>query len=156
MVASNAPCAVLICAAEHGQPSIDNRGRAFVVTAKPPIRFNCKKCPGFCCSHSRIAVTDNDIRRLAMHFGISEKAARTRLTYRYKTAEIDEQLLRHHKDTIYKSVCHLFDREKRQCTVYAARPNVCRKYPYSNKCGYYEFLRFERAHHGDENFVPTV
>lgn len=120
------------------------------------MSFNCDKCPGYCCSHSRIAVSDNDIRRLANHFGLSEDDARKKLTYRYKTADIDEQLLRHHKDTVYKSVCHLFDRKLRRCTVYAARPYVCRKYPYGNTCGYYSFLKFERAHQDDDDFVPKV
>ena len=122
------------------------------------MSFNCNKCPGYCCSHSRIAVTDNDIRRLAKHFGISERAARKRLTYRYtyKAEGIDEQILRHDKDSVYKSVCRLFDREARRCTVYEARPNVCRKYPYGNTCGYYNFLKFERAFQDDEEFVPTA
>lgn len=120
------------------------------------MKFNCEKCPGYCCSHPRIAVSDHDIRRLARHAGISETAARTRFTYRYKSGDVDEQLLRHRKDTIYKSVCRLFDRETRKCTVYAARPHVCRKYPYGNTCGYYEFLKFERAHHGDDGYIPTV
>ena len=122
------------------------------------MSFNCTKCPGYCCSHSRIAVTDNDIRRLAQHFGISERAARKRLTYRYtyQAEGIDEQILRHHKDSVYKSVCRLFDRETRRCTVYEARPNVCRKYPYGNTCGYYNFLKFERTFQDDEEFVPTA
>jgi Fe-S-cluster containining protein len=118
--------------------------------------FNCAKCPGYCCSHERIAVSDYDIHRLAKHFGISDKAARKKLTYHYETADIDEQLLRHHKDTIYKSVCKLFDREKRQCTVYEARPSVCRKYPYGNTCGYYNFLKFERSFQDDPEFVPSA
>jgi uncharacterized protein len=120
------------------------------------MSFNCNKCPGYCCSHPRIAVTEHDIRRLAKHFGISEPAARKRFTYHYKTQDISEQILRHHKDSIYPSVCRLFDRETRQCTVYAARPNVCRKYPYGKACGYYDFLKFERTFHDDEEFVPTA
>ncbi|MEA3151651.1 MAG: uncharacterized protein QOD56_2590 [Gammaproteobacteria bacterium] len=120
------------------------------------MKFNCEKCPGYCCSHGRIGVTDNDIRRLATHFDISEELARTRLTYRYKADGVDEQIMRHHKDTVYKSVCKLFDRKKRQCTVYAARPHVCRKYPYGDRCGYYDFLKFERAHQDDQEYVPTA
>ncbi len=120
------------------------------------MSFNCNKCPGYCCSHSRIAVTDHDIARLSQHFGISEKKTRERLTYHYKTQDISEQILRHQKDNVYKSICKLFDREKRQCTVYAARPNVCRKYPYGNTCGYYNFIKFERDFHDDAEFVPTA
>lgn len=119
-------------------------------------RFDCLKCPGYCCSHARIAVTDNDIRRLANHFGISQRNARERFTYRYRTKEIDEWILRHHKDHIYKSVCAFFDRDKRQCTVYEARPYVCRKYPYGNRCGYFDFVKFERAHQDDEEYIPST
>jgi uncharacterized protein len=119
------------------------------------VKFNCQKCPGYCCSHPRIAVTDNDLRRLAAHAGISEAAARKRFTYRYQAGDVDEQIMRHHKDEIYRSVCSLFDRETRKCTVYAARPHVCRRYPYGNTCGYYDFLKFERAHQCDEDYIPT-
>ena len=118
------------------------------------MAYDCEKCPGYCCSHGRIAVSDHDIRRLARHEGISERAARKRFTYRYRTADIDEQILRHHKDSIYKSVCRFFDRKARKCTVYEARPNVCRKYPYGNTCGYYQFLKFERAHQDDQTHIP--
>ena len=120
------------------------------------MKFNCQKCPGYCCSHPRIAVTDNDLRRLAKHAGISEDAARKRFTYRYKADDVDEQIMRHHKDDVYRSVCALFDRETRKCTVYEARPYVCRRYPYGSTCGYYEFLKFERAHQGDAEHVPTI
>ena len=119
------------------------------------MSFNCAKCPGYCCSHPRIAVSDFDIRRLAKHAGITPKAARLRFTYRYRSGDIDEFILRHHKDSVYKTVCRFFDREARQCTVYEARPNVCRKYPYGNRCGYYDFLKFERAHQDDDAFIPT-
>jgi Fe-S-cluster containining protein len=120
------------------------------------VSFDCTKCPGYCCSHERIEVTDHDIERLAKHFGIGVRTARRRFTYRYVTKDHDERILRHHKDTVYKSVCRFFDRDLRRCTVYAARPNVCRKYPYGNTCGYYGFLRFERTFHDDPEFVPAA
>lgn len=119
-------------------------------------RFNCLKCPGYCCSHPRIEVSENDIKRLAAHFDIPVELARDRYTYRYKTKDTDEQILRHHRDHIYKSVCRFFDRDARRCTVYEARPAVCRKYPYGKQCGYYDFLKFERAHQDDEEFVPSA
>jgi hypothetical protein len=33
---------------------------------------------------------------------------------------------------------------------------VCRQYPYLNKCGYYEFLKFEREQQGDDEFIPAA
>jgi Fe-S-cluster containining protein len=123
-------------------------------TSKP--RYDCSKCPGYCCSYSRIAVTDFDIERLARHFGISTAAARRKFTYRYKTRELDEQLLRHKKDHVYKSTCRFFDQDARRCTVYEARPSVCRLYPEDRVCGYWQFLKFERSQQGDEDFIPSA
>jgi len=101
-------------------------------------------------------VSDYDIARLAKHFGISFETAKKRFTYRYKTKDADEQILRHQRDHIYKSVCRFFDRDERRCTVYEARPNVCRRYPYGSVCGYYFFLKFEREHQGDDEFIPSA
>jgi Fe-S-cluster containining protein len=123
---------------------------------KPKPKYDCAKCPGYCCSYSRIAIKDFDIERLARHFGISKTAARLKFTYRYQTKELDEQLLRHRKDHIYKSTCMFFDQKERRCTIYAARPSVCRLYPEDKTCGYFEFLKFERIQQGDEEFIPSA
>jgi Fe-S-cluster containining protein len=101
-------------------------------------------------------VSEFDIERLARHFGISAAAARQRFTYHYKTKEVDEQLLRHRKDHIFASTCRFLDQEKRRCTIYEARPSVCRIYPEGKTCGYYQFLEFEREQQGDEEFIPSA
>lgn len=118
-------------------------------------QYDCSKCPGFCCSYSRIAISDNDIKRLAKHFELPFEQARDKFTYHYTADGCDERVLRHHKDEVYGSICRFFDREARRCTVYTARPYVCRTYPYGSKCGYYEFLKFERTHQGDDEHIPT-
>lgn len=118
--------------------------------------YNCLKCPGYCCSYDRIAVSDHDIARLARHFGLPLKVARERFTYTYRSEHGEERILRHKKDHIFKSTCRFFDQDERRCTVYAARPNVCRKYPYANTCGYYSFLKFERMQQDDEEFIPSA
>ena len=41
-------------------------------------------------------------------------------------------------------------------TIYEARPGVCRKYPDSTHCGYYDFLKFEREQQGDEEIVAMT
>jgi hypothetical protein len=48
------------------------------------------------------------------------------------------------------------DQDKRRCTIYEARPGVCRKYPDSTHCGYYDFLKFEREQQGDEEIVAMT
>ena len=66
------------------------------------------------------------------------------------------RMLRHKKDHVFASTCMLFDQEKRRCTVYEARPGVCRKYPDSPRCGYYDFLIFEREQQGDPDFIALT
>ena len=130
--------------------------------AKNKVDYDCGKCPGYCCSYPLIIVTDDDIARLASHFGISKEKAKTRFTrgYRFKSddpkQDIKERILRHTKDHIYASTCQFFDQNLRRCTVYEARPDVCRQFPDGKKCGYYTFLKFERKHQGDPEFIPSA
>ncbi|APV48639.1 zinc/iron-chelating domain-containing protein [Betaproteobacteria bacterium GR16-43] len=118
------------------------------------VRYNCLKCPGYCCTYSDIEVTDRDIARLGKHFGLGPKEAEAKFTKLddAKTAKI----LRHKKDTIFDSACMFFDQEKRRCTVYEVRPGVCRKYPAATNCGYYDFLRFERNQQDDKDYVALT
>ena len=121
--------------------------------AKPKNRFDCLKCPGYCCTYSEIEVQKSDVERLARHFRLGYAAAKDRFT---KTNRKGVMMMRHAKDTIFRSICAQFDQERRICTVYKARPGVCRQYPDSTRCGYYEFLKFERAQQGDENTVALT
>ena len=121
-----------------------------------PVRaqYSCLKCPGYCCSYPEIEVTPRDIERLAKHFGLAYGVAEERFT-KYDAKE-KARLLRHRKDTVFDSVCTFFDQDKRRCGVYAARPGVCRDFPDSPRCGYYEFLKFERAHQDDPDFIALT
>ena len=92
------------------------------------------------------------IKRLAKHLGISAADAKKRHT----KVEDKTRMLRHRKDHIYKSMCVFFDQEERRCTVYKARPHVCRSYPNGNSCGYYSFIKFERDHQDDKEFIPSA
>ena len=113
--------------------------------------YNCSKCTAYCCSYDHIELSEKDLERLAAHFGLGVRAAAERFT---KRVEGRTRVLRHQKDHIFKSVCMFLDKDKRACTVYDARPKVCRVYPYGNRCGYYSFLRFERKHADDEEMIP--
>ena len=120
-----------------------------------PVRttYNCLKCPGYCCTYSEIEVKKRDVERLARHFDIDFDTALARFT---KTNAKGVIMMRHRKDTVFDSTCMMFDQEKRRCTVYEARPSVCRAYPDSKRCGYYEFLKFEREQQGDEELVALT
>jgi uncharacterized protein len=113
--------------------------------------YDCAKCPGYCCSYDYIIVTKRDVKRLGKRFGLSPEEAETKFT---KLIEGYGRVLRHRKDHVYKSTCRFFHPTKRQCTVYEHRPNVCREYPDARRCGYFEFLQWERKHQQDENFIP--
>lgn len=121
-----------------------------------PVRakYSCQKCPAYCCTYAKIEVTARDIERLARHFDIDYAQAEQRFTK--LDADQSKRLLRHHKDRIFDSACVMLDQDKRRCTVYDARPGACRKYPDSSRCGYYEFLKFERAHQEDPNWVALT
>ncbi|MFZ9758583.1 MAG: YkgJ family cysteine cluster protein [Burkholderiaceae bacterium] len=130
--------------------------------AAAKVNYDCGQCPGYCCSYPRIVVTDDDIKRLAKHLGLSTKKAQARHTrrYRFKSDDpveaVDERILKHQKDVIYGSICGFFDTEERRCTIYEGRPEVCRDYPSGKTCGYFSFLKFERKQQGDKTFIPLV
>ena len=118
------------------------------------VRYSCEKCPGWCCTYDEIEVNKRDIERLARHFGIDADTAATRFTK--LSREDGKPMLRHKKDSIFDTACMFLDQEKRRCTIYEARPEVCRAYPNSNRCGYYEFLKFEREQQGDAEIVAMT
>ncbi len=122
----------------------------------PRPQYDCSKCPGYCCSYPRIEVSDKDLKRLARHFEIDVDVAEKRFTRVWRSEEGFERVLRHQKDTVYATICRFFDTDARRCTIYPARPDVCREYPDRAKCGYYEFLKFERRHQDDPDFIPSA
>lgn len=124
-------------------------------------RYNCAKCPGYCCSYPRIEIDAEDLARLAAHFGLSEKKAAKRFTAAIKKEGRDKDsdaigTLRHQDDEIFGSICRFFDCEKRRCSIYEARPGICRDYPGRKTCGYYEFLKFERSAQEDPDFIALT
>jgi uncharacterized protein len=115
----------------------------------PPL-YDCSKCPAYCCTYDEISVTERDIRRLAKHFELEPDVARKRFTKLAKGTSV----LRHQKDAVFGSACMFLDLETRRCTVYEARPGVCHEYPDQPHCGYYDFLKWERGHQDDPEFIP--
>jgi Fe-S-cluster containining protein len=48
------------------------------------------------------------------------------------------------------------NQETRGCSIYHARPAVCREYPDRTRCAYYDLLRFERIQQDDQTVLPLV
>ena len=116
-------------------------------------QYNCAKCTAYCCSYEEIDVTKRDLNRLARHFGIDAETAERRFT---KKVASGSRVLRHQRDNIFGTICMFLDTNTRRCTVYQARPGVCHEYPDRPRCGYYEFLKWERTHQGDPDFIPKT
>ena len=120
---------------------------------QPRTYFDCAKCPAYCCSiYERVQVTKRDITRLAKHFGLSFEAAEER----YTKIHGKERVLRRTKDPIFGLSCQFLDPLTRRCTVYQARPAVCREYPARSRCAYYDLIQFERQQQDDEGVIPLV
>ena len=44
----------------------------------------------------------------------------------------------------------------KQYQIYEARPKICREYPGKGRCGYYDFLMFERDAQDDPDYVAVT
>jgi uncharacterized protein len=120
---------------------------------QPRVYFDCNKCPAYCCSiYERVSVTKRDINRLAKHFGVGFEEARAR----YTKDQDGERVLKRVKDRIFPKTCAFLNQETRGCTIYHARPAVCRSYPGRSRCTYYDLLQFERRQQDDDSVVPVV
>ena len=120
----------------------------------PERRFyDCLKCPGYCCSYPIIVVTKRDLARIARHFGLSETEAERRFcTARHG----HKRIMRRQKDAHFGRICRFFDTAARRCGIYEARPAACRAFPGRSRCGYYDFLAFERSAQNDPDYVSTT
>jgi hypothetical protein len=99
-------------------------------------------------------VNKTDLRRLAKYFEVSEKKAKKKFT---KTSTNDgKMILRHKQDDYFGTACQFLDSEERQCTIYEGRPKICREYPGDGRCGYYDFLTFERDAQEDPDYVAVT
>lgn len=132
------------------------------------IHYDCSKCPGYCCSYPNIELVDGDLVRLAEHLKMAKAEVLKRHTVR-STAEDDggsgtngkngkarPRALKHVDDKYFGTICGFLDQETRRCTVYEARPKICREFPGTRRCGYYDFLSFERKVQDDPEYIAVT
>jgi uncharacterized protein len=127
-----------------------------MATTKKPkkrLKYNCLKCPGYCCSYPVIEVKERDAKRIAKHFDLSLKAADKKY---FKSTHGYARIMRRKADKHFGKICQFFDIELRRCGIYEARPSTCREFPGDDNCGYYDFLKFERITQEDETFISTT
>ena len=90
--------------------------------------LKCKECEGNCCigESGYIWITNYEITFLADHLGISQKETIDKYLFkaRYKYSIKEKQL----PENNY--ACVFFDLDKKQCSIYDARPKQCRTFPF--------------------------
>lgn len=117
------------------------------------LEYDCTQCVAYCCSiYERVEVKAKDLKRLAAYFGVTEAVA----SKKYTKLHGKERILRRTPDVIFEKTCMFLDQKTRGCTIYDARPAVCREYPGEKRCGYYDVLSFEQRVQDDVTVVPVV
>ena len=114
------------------------------------LSYDCLKCPAYCCTYENIGVDKRDVKRLARHFDVDVETAQRRFT----KMRGGDRVLRHQKDPLFGTACIFLNTDTRRCTIYDARPHVCHTYPEEPRCGYYDFLTWERDFQDDQEYVP--
>lgn len=92
----------------------------------------CNYCPGYCCYRlegSVLLIDAADINRLARHFSITDGEVRNRFMENRYTFRVKDD-----GSCIFQSSARMIKR----CTVHAARPQQCRRFPYNKPCPYLE------------------
>ncbi len=85
----------------------------------------CQGC-GKCCKESEeILVTPMDLQRIADHFYISVERTKAKFTKR----------LGQYRGIKRTQPCMFYDETKARCKIYAARPQICRDYPFRCQIG---------------------
>jgi Fe-S-cluster containining protein len=115
-------------------------------------KYDCGKCPGYCCSYPVIQVTKRDAERIAKHFGMTLAQAERRF---FRADHGYKRLMKRQPDEHFGRICQFFDPDERNCTIYEARPSTCRTFP-GNSCGYWDFLSFERTGQKSSSYVSTT
>ena len=116
-------------------------------------RYDCSKCPGYCCSYPVIPLKKRDVERLAKYFSLTFAKARAKFT---KVDGDEPYAMRRKADEHFGRICRFFDTAARRCTIYHARPTICREYPGGKSCGYYDFLLSERETQEDPTHIAST
>jgi len=124
-----------------------------LVPSYAPVKYDCDKCVAYCCSiYERVQVTPKDLRRLAAHFNVTTEVAGAR----FSKLNGKERILRRRADRLFGQACMFLNQESRKCTIYNARPNVCREFPDDSRCAYFDLIEWERKQQDDPDVIPLV
>lgn len=85
-------------------------------------RTNCLECAN-CCKTMSPTYTQEDIRRISAHLGMSPRAFREKWLYKDKTGDWMN----------VKQPCQFLDLSTNMCAIYTVRPRDCAGFPHHNK-----------------------
>lgn len=90
--------------------------------------YKCSTCEGNCCigESGYIWITKKECETLANHLGISLEELG--LDYIFKSGY--KYSIKEKKVSADNYACIFFDLEKKQCSIYVARPTQCRTFPF--------------------------
>ncbi|MGU9951394.1 MAG: YkgJ family cysteine cluster protein [Gammaproteobacteria bacterium WSBS_2016_MAG_OTU1] len=89
--------------------------------------YDCEQCAAYCCGYPIIEVSKTDVRRLARHFSLTEEEAREKFTEKENNRV---RKMRQRPDKKLDSpVCIFLNQKTRGCSIYKARPQICRDHP---------------------------
>ena len=97
--------------------------------------YDCDSCQAYCCGYPIITATPADIRRLARHFGLAEEEARERFTEK-ENNRVRKMRQRPDKK-LGGDMCIFLNQTTRNCTIYKARPQICREHP-GDRCEWHD------------------
>ena len=124
-----------------------------LIPASTSAKYDCDKCVAYCCSiYERVQVTPKDIRRLAAHFSVTPETA----ALRFSKLNGKERILRRRADRLFGQACMFLNQDTRKCTIYDARPDVCREFPDTSRCAYFDLIEWERKQQDDPDVIPLV
>jgi len=97
---------------------------------QPADAHGCAHCPGHCCYRlpgAVLLITCDDINRLARFLAISDREVRKRYLENRYTFRVGTD-----NGCVFLNA----DRTTLRCTVYPARPDQCRRFPFGRPCPY--------------------
>jgi len=92
-------------------------------------RTDCLHCAN-CCKTMSPTYTKEDVKRIAKHLGMTEKAFREKWLYKDKTGDWMN----------VKQPCQFLDLKTNMCNIYAVRPRDCAGFPHHTKKKMVEYM----------------
>lgn len=92
-------------------------------------RTDCLDCAN-CCKTMSPTYTKKDVKRIATHLGMTEKAFREKWLYKDKTGDWMN----------VQQPCQFLDLKTNMCNIYAVRPRDCAGFPHHTKKKMVEYM----------------